>query len=217
MTSSDQSSWSMLAEPLRAITDAIGRSTAGLPDNYLAYLALTSKPELQIRDVLAWSLYQELTPDFVVAREWTPSGGPGGGRTDLAIVTPDGSPVVLLEAKSFMTFDAVIARNLDRYLTYLEKDRDKARTISSDAALILLLISAHVADGVPPHLDRVVKYRSAINRSLRVRTATDLANEAHRTIVNRLRKFGSVEAIPLGHGKAFDVPCEINAYAILCI
>lgn len=198
------------------IADAIRQSTTRLADDFLAYLALTSKPELQLRDVLAWSLYQELTPNFVVAREWTPSGRTGGGRIDLAILTPERSPIVLLEVRSFMTFDAVRRNNLERYLGYLEKDRDKARRISSDTAVILLLLSVHVTEFVPSYLDRVIKYRLAINRSLRTRTATELADEAHQEIMNNLRKFGSVEAIPLGHGKAFAVHCELTAYAVLC-
>jgi hypothetical protein len=65
----------------------------------LAYLALTSKIELPIRDRLAFALYKRLD-QRLVAREWK--------RVDLAVLGTDGStPELLLEAKALYTFDLI--------------------------------------------------------------------------------------------------------------
>ncbi len=66
----------------------------------LAFLALTSKVELPVRDRLAYALFERL-PDRLVAREWK--------RVDLAVLArrPTPFPVMLLEAKALYTFDLV--------------------------------------------------------------------------------------------------------------
>lgn len=65
----------------------------------LAFLALTSKIELPIRDRLAYTLFRRL-PELLVTREWRP--------VDLAVLSPDGkTPVLLLEAKALYTFNFV--------------------------------------------------------------------------------------------------------------
>jgi hypothetical protein len=63
------------------------------PDE-LAYLALTSKPELQVRDRFTWRL---LRSAHVAGREWK--------RADLVLLNEDYEPRVFLEAKAAYTAD----------------------------------------------------------------------------------------------------------------
>ena len=83
---------SMRGELEKALSN-VGRD---FEEDQLAFLALTSKPELQIRDALAWRLHRAL-PDLIVSREWR--------RTDLAVLDRAGNPLMLLEAKAMATFD----------------------------------------------------------------------------------------------------------------
>ncbi|WP_431993677.1 hypothetical protein [Streptomyces albogriseolus] len=74
----------------------------------LAYLALTSKPELTVRDRLAWTLQTRLA-GAVVAREWRNTAG----WIDLAVLDMAGhSPQALLELKAAYTFDFGGARQI---------------------------------------------------------------------------------------------------------
>ena len=56
---------SMRGELEKALSN-VGRD---FEEDQLAFLTLTSKPELQIRDALAWRLHRAL-PDLIVSREW---------------------------------------------------------------------------------------------------------------------------------------------------
>jgi hypothetical protein len=81
-------------EPL-VIADAMAAtlSEAGssFEANELAYLALTSKVELPIRDRVAWHLQLTLGDDYVVSREWR--------RADIAVLRQN-VPLVQVEAKA---------------------------------------------------------------------------------------------------------------------
>ena len=63
------------------LDDSLQASAKSFAAGELAYLALTSKVELPIRDRLAWCLHTSL-PNRVVAREWK--------RCDLAVLDDDG-------------------------------------------------------------------------------------------------------------------------------
>ena len=70
---------SMRGELEKALSN-VGRN---FEEDQLAFLTLTSKPELQIRDALAWRLHRAF-PDLIVSREWR--------RTDLAVLDRAGNP-----------------------------------------------------------------------------------------------------------------------------
>ena len=80
--------------PLRRELAALA---ASFQTNELAFLALTGKAELAVRDRLAWALYTALSvapADLLVAREWR--------RSDLVVLKSEvHSPaLMILEAKS---------------------------------------------------------------------------------------------------------------------
>lgn len=64
-------------------------------ENELAYLALTSKPELQFRDRLAFQLHEQLINRITVAREWK--------RVDLAFLNGN-EPQALIQLKARSLF-----------------------------------------------------------------------------------------------------------------
>ena len=58
----------------------------------IAYYGLTSKSELQYRDIIAFNLYKNLKNEYFVTREWN--------KCDLAILNKEtGLPLLLLEFK----------------------------------------------------------------------------------------------------------------------
>lgn len=187
---------------------ALPEAARDLGDDRLAFLALTSKPELQVRDALAWTLYQQLDADLVVSREWK--------RTDLAIVDSEGAPRLLLEAKAMTTFDVVSHKTLDKFMGYLASDYAKATQLAQDGtAIILLLLVTHIADPVPGSLSSVVKYSPAINASLRRRPATELQTQARTILIGELQQFDQhVREVALTNGVAFGIRCGVTGYLI---
>ena len=104
------------------IREEIARLDEGFRENELAYLSLTGKIEIPLRDKLAFKLYERLPPNgLTVFREWQ--------RIDLAVLDLRG-PVVLLEFKAMVTFDccgAKVHRNRNQYPELMYRDLIKVR------------------------------------------------------------------------------------------
>ena len=86
-------------------------------ENELAYLSLTSKNELVIRDKIAYKLHKELK-DHIVSREYSPSNL-RSSIIDLAILK-DSQIIDLIEFKSMYTFDAL--NKFEKYIDAVVKD-----------------------------------------------------------------------------------------------
>lgn len=119
-------------------------------------MALTSKPELHIRDRLAFELHSRLeATNRVVAREWH--------RADIAILS-QGCPEAIVELKALSLFAILNQRNLDRLLFAMQSDAAKARSLCGDGAEVYLLLIAAHAESVPaPLFQGVVKYLSGLS------------------------------------------------------
>jgi hypothetical protein len=137
----------------------------------LAYLALTSKPELQVRDRLAWRLHQELSPRLLVVGEWR--------RCDLAILDGE-APIACLEFKAAHTGDVdwgtaegVGARasfalqhgGTTYFEALLRADVRKARALAPKADVYVIVVLMHVFDPVPRDLASVMKYAGQLRAS----------------------------------------------------
>ncbi len=176
----------MVAGAQRSTTDVLVRALKEVsfePDE-LAYLTLTSKPELPLRDRLAWALTKA---GHRVAREWK--------RTDLAIMNGKGEPLALVELKAAHTCDVswggLTGTESDRAsfavrhraTTYLEAvlraDAAKMAVAAPGAEAFVLVAVTHLADPVPRGLDALVKY----GRRLRI-VADKRAAERMLTIAN---------------------------------
>lgn len=143
---------SVIEEQIATALSRVGQTFAV---NELAYLALTSKVEAPIRDKLAFGLHEQIGDQYLVAREWD--------RVDLAVLSPDQTPLALLELKAMYSFD-----DAARYCRITEEDEQKTRAFSPHSgAVYSLLLATHVGDAVPRSLRRIVKYDGDINRALR--------------------------------------------------
>ena len=77
------------------IKKGLGNVSGAFQKDELAFLALTSKPELQFRDRLAFQLYEQLRDRITVAREWK--------RVDLAFLNGN-EPQALIQLKARSLF-----------------------------------------------------------------------------------------------------------------
>lgn len=165
----------------------------------LAYLALTSKPEYQVRDRLAWRL---ASGGLQVGRECTLM--PGGKRLDMVIFTPEGNPAAIVEAKAIVSFDVERSQST-KELRGLVKDIDRARDESPAAEVYGLMICTHLASPVPRshrHLvssyfwsDRVADRSAAIENMKAV-----------------LRPLGRLSYSKLGRGIAYGIRVEVDVW-----
>jgi len=138
--------------------DELVAAVKEVPDEFepgeLAYLALTSKPELAIRDRLAWILAKQ---GHRVAREWRE-------RCDLAVLDQDGEPFAVLESKASYGHDTAWGWNpkcreiRDRLGASaaldaaLRSDAEKVLRLSGTGDGYLLLTVMHRQDRVPQEL-----------------------------------------------------------------
>lgn len=185
---------------------AVGNSFA---QDELAYLAMTSKVELPIRDRLAWSLHTVLWPDWIVAREW--------GRTDLAVLhasRPD-EPALLLEAKAMYTFDEALTNKTRVYPAKVEADLKKvaSRTLP-DTLVFGLLLATHPHSPADPVLRRVVKYLPDVTRSSREFGLETVRTMAKASVREQLSRLGPVADGFLAAGEAFGVEVSIDYFLV---
>jgi hypothetical protein len=130
--------------------------------NQLAYLALTSKVELPIRDRLAFALHRRLG-QHLVAREWN--------RVDLAVLAEDGStPELLLEAKALYTFD-LIGEDVwvDRFPKRVRDDVEALRArpdVVARTQLFALVLATHPLSEADPQLRQVAKYSRGVAKAI---------------------------------------------------
>jgi hypothetical protein len=171
------------------------------PDE-LAYFALTSKPEAQIRDRLAYRLHKMLTDDdVVVAREWK--------RTDLALLRR-GTPACLIEAKALLSADLTYEIRVANWQRRISADMVKAMACAKEAdapeaEIYALVIATHVLTPVPRAHWAFIKY------GVRLASVTPKEN-----VEPRLRDLfpgaGSPHQHSFGPGEAFGISVEVTTW-----
>ena len=174
----------------------------------LAYLALTAKIEIPIRDRWAFILHQELSSPFVVSREWR--------RTDLAVLQ-NRAPLALIELKAMYTFDAALKPvGICGFCDAMERDAEKAkRLVEEQTQIYTLLLATHPCSLIDRTLDGVVKYSADINRSLRkYGNSESVASRAAGSVNQRLRSTRVLETGAMDGGQAFGV--DVQVYYWLC-
>lgn len=182
-------------------------------EDELAFLALTSKVELPIRDRLAYALFEELPPDFLVAREWK--------RVDLAVLSREANPVprMLLEAKALYTFDLVGDDAwIVRYPEKVERDLEKLRAIEglpSAAQLFALVLATHPTTLIDRELKQVAKYWPGISKAVReLRHPDAVEEEAKLNLESRLRRLGPTYPGKMRAGEAYGVPVDVHYWLV---
>lgn len=161
----------------------------------LAYFALTSKPEFQIRDRLAYKLHRsfaESHPELRVAREWM--------RVDLAVLRGT-TPIALLEAKAMTSYNLLDEKRAKHYRDQMLSDRAKAAKSGPGADVYLLMIVPTTPGSIPRDLHDVVKY------GRRLREVSD--DEMQEAFTTFSKEIGTPEQIRLGKGEVFGVTTEL--------
>jgi hypothetical protein len=140
-----------------ALTASLRDVTASFTPDELAYLSVTSKIELPLRDRLAWLLHRTLSPELVVAREWR--------RADLAVLHGL-EALAQVEAKAMYSFDVLSEVNRQAYARRLRADAAKMHALAPASDTYLLALVTDVAGEIPIDLRRhVVKYSAGIRRA----------------------------------------------------
>ncbi|KRF44612.1 hypothetical protein ASH01_11510 [Terrabacter sp. Soil811] len=142
---------------MRASVGAAVNSLAGaFEDGELAFLAATSKPELPIRDRVAWHASRSLGDEYVVSREWR--------RADIAILR--GSDVVTqIEAKAMYSFDVLQQGGRQAYLKRMIADAVKMSALARSDRYLLSTVTdvrGNISESIRKY---VVKYSPLIARA----------------------------------------------------
>ncbi len=184
--------------------------------NELAYLALTSKIELAIRDRIAF--YCNLHgKNITVAREWHSPAHGKNQRTDIAIFCK--SPLLaLIEIKAIYTLDAFFnPKSRDYFLNIIRNDQSKSASVATNLVSaqkvsvqtyeLLLAVHPHVTLGTS--LNPIIKYISQINKCIN-RHGDKYFNKAQTKIRNILSSasLNYEEGIIKG-GCAFGVDVDV--------
>lgn len=179
----------------------------------LAYLAVTSKPEIQVRDRLAYALHKRLlgsNPPILVAREWARRGVARGRRVDLALIEGD-QPRVLLEAKAMTTYNVTVAKDRKRYRETVMRDLNSTRAVAaragaSDAEVFALVLVTLIDGQIPPEHDDVIKYARRLRRTPFDSDAIDDA------LTSFLGEDLVPHAVTLAKGSPFGLPTALKAW-----
>lgn len=176
--------------------------------NELAYLALTTKIELPVRDRWAFRLYRELSDGYTVSREWR--------RTDLAILSHNG-PKALIELKAMYTFDAALdPEGIGGFCDAMESDEHKALKLADGSgAIYTVLLATHPKGQVDRELERVVKYRQGLNRALKIHgSEEEVARLAEHAVDSRLEGKYVIAKGVLSGGEAFGVATDVYYWLV---
>ncbi len=190
------------------IVDCLKETIKEFSKNELAFLALTTKIELPLRDRWAYVLYNKLhKSDFIVSREWK--------RIDIAI-TKNGKPEILIEIKALYTFDAINEKGYYvKTIDYMQKDEDKASKFANhDTEIYTVLFATHPLILVPDNFKSIVKYIPGIKRAFKKHKNADSIKDVARLRIKT--KFGERKVIEgvLDAGNAFGIGVEIMYWVL---
>jgi hypothetical protein len=126
-------------------------------DKALAYLAATSKPEIQIRDFVASEFYGQM----IIARERTvnlvdQSKGKSK-RVDLAVLNEKGEVVQIIEFKAMVSGD-VHGEKDHSLLKDLDSDLKKIKGVCDDRLGVHMMVHIENPSFIPEDRARTVKY-----------------------------------------------------------
>lgn len=192
------------------IINSLHKTTDEFGKDELAFLALTTKIELPLRDRWAYVLYKNLADgNFVVSREWE--------RTDIAILE-SGNPKVLIEIKALYTFDAVSEKSwYATAIALLQKDENKAFKLANvDTKIYTVLFVTHPLVSIPTDFERIVKYLPGINGAFsKLGSADAVAEIAKQRIREKLRGKRIASEGVLPGGSAFGIGVDVM-YWVVC-
>jgi len=217
----DTVDWASAELLAQSLVDAI---PGALLDD-LPFLAMGSKPEHIVRDLLALYLHQ--TTNLISVREYSDSSSPSklGKRVDLALLSSEG-PILLIELKAWAHFDALNdkklrdkspkqgimgallsdAEKLRNYATYL---RNNGRPLPKLFAVGIFFAVA-VDDLNHPHKD-AVKYAGNHQRALNeFGTLDSLCNAAMENVSLVSSEQGETVVSNLARGMSWGMDVRLD-------
>jgi hypothetical protein len=193
-----------------AVRAALGEALKGAPDE-LAFLALTSKIELPVRDRLAYRLLERMRPTDRIAREYK--------RSDIACLQGSGQPCAIIELKACYSVDLV--ENADVWADFVKRDLEKAARLAkhSDAngcACIGVLLITHPRGVVTRDYKDTIKYTALINRAIdgprrSPKVVRAMAEERIRPL---LAKIGTTLPFKQSLGRYLGVGVDLFGYVV---
>lgn len=222
------------------LVDSLSKLPSQFEPNELAYLSLTSKAESPFRDALAWQLHRVLFDEqrlpMLVAREWS------SDRFDLVILEAEQtirfeeesmkassmrapSPQLVIEIKAEQGFDC-LGESLTRFSDNFDHDIRKLQSaiFGDDTAhrpdtVFIVVVTHPLADSIPLHLDKIVKYRSRINAAIkRHGSAANVRDEANANLPKYLTEQygGQIEVVHHERiGEVFGIPVGQDYFIVL--
>lgn len=118
------------------IEEIVSNISSKFQDNELAYLALTSKIELPLRDKIAFELHKKIADTHLICREWKSKNNKSQNRVDIAIIDKSNSNLLCLiefKAQSVVRYEKEFTR-------HLIDDLIKIRNLSQDENVELYYI-----------------------------------------------------------------------------
>jgi len=167
------------------IADELTKTGKFFQSNELAYLALTGKIELPIRDKLAFNLHKNLSGEgYIVSREWIRKRK----RCDLAI-TKDGTAIALLELKAMYTFNGT-QKYLYSVNKMIESDLRKCEELADPYTKIYaILLATHPHKKLGDGLSRTIKYIDPLNKALGRQTEDKICNDCRHAVSDVFSKY----------------------------
>lgn len=193
------------------LVKVIQDSSDSFGENELAYLSLTSKNELVIRDRIAYRLHVELK-NSIVAREYSVKGI--NSRIDLAILE-NYNIKDIIELKSMYTFDAV--DGLDKFIDSVNRDFDKNRSLKNNTTnQFAIVIGTHPRSLPSEKYKDFVKYYNSIKRYMKkISSDRVLIDKMDRKLRSAFEKDEyEVKDIIINAGNAFGVDVDICFWII---
>lgn len=180
---------------------------AAVDPDHLAWLTLTSKPELAVRDAFGGLLHRSLAPSAIVAREWH--------HTDLAVLGTDGRPLMLIEGKALYGFDVLNPTTRAKYVELVRKDLEKAAVVAQGQPDVLVLATVLVGSPLTPwsaSADTAIAYRGA--NSTFVAAGPERQQEVRMLMWEALSDLGAVGIVDLGTGTAFESSVNVTMFVV---
>jgi hypothetical protein len=137
--------------------------------NELAYLALTSKIELPLRDRISFELHKKFSDTHLICREWKSKETKSSKRIDIAIVDKSNfKPVCLIELKA-----QSVVRYEKEFTRHLINDLIKIRNTSQNDNVELYYIYFNNVINCEQVFEEIyqysVKYLTHLNKSISIK------------------------------------------------
>lgn len=182
------------------LIDIIKNISKSFSENELAYLALTSKIEIPLRDKIAYVLHKKYNKHSLVCREWKNKDGSMNShrRIDLAIIDRKSKKATCLiefKANSSGVFEKMFE---DEF----EKDKNKMNEMSNSAEKYYVFFCNDHDNEISKDFSHSIKYLEKINKS------------KNRNMIGKWREKLNKkdEVFPIDAGSYYNIKVEIVAF-----